>query len=168
MTNQEFSGGAQSSITTKNPLKTFGMPLVFILLILIIIGGAYAVIHSVFLSAKIEVSDQPFGGTITVKRAVVKKSGFVVIYARGRFGAPGIRIAQTEHLIPDTYVDFSLTPLETFPSEVGEISVKLQPGDKLTAIIYEDVNNDQRPDIAIDRPARTLFGGLVSSDFNLQ
>lgn len=166
--NQESTSGATPPIIKKDRRAFPAIIALASIIALIFVGVIYVLIFNVVSKSNIEVADQPLSDKIMVKKAVIKKGGFVVVYARGRFGAPGARIAQTEYLIPDTYTDFSLNLLPTYQFEGMQQLIELQPGDKMTAIVYEDTNGDQRPDPATDKPARDLFGNLISASFVIE
>lgn len=169
MTNQDSMNNAQPiGGRNKSVLRTTVITVSSVLVVAVVLGIAYAVFFNAVSKSSIEIVDQSLGETITVKKAVIKRGSFIIVYARGRFGAPGIRVAQTEYLIPDTYTDFSMNLVTAYQVEGAPQRIELQPGDRLTAIIHEDTNEDQRPDPALDRSARDLFGKLVSSDFVLK
>jgi len=169
MTNQDSMNSAQpTGGRNRGVLRIVVITVSSLLVATAALGIAYAIFFNAVSKSSIEVVDQSLGETITVKKAVIKRGSFIIIYARGRFGAPGIRIAQTEYLIPDTYTDFSMNLVTTYQVEGAPQRIELQPGDRLTAVIHEDTNEDQRPDPALDRPTRNLFGKLVSSDFILK
>ncbi len=145
----------------KIPYRSGSFWLVILLVLNLFLFGYFWLIP--LISPTIRIKDQPLSARIHVDKLSANTSGFLVLRAQVD-APPGLTVAKTSLIIPDTYYNFDLG-LEG-ESLLPEDTARVIPGTVVTATFYKDMDKNGIYTSEIDTEVATdIFGNKSQTTF---
>lgn len=162
MNSPQVSLPAGQVVSPKIPYRSWVFWLIVLLTAnLIVIGYLWL---SPMISPPIRIKDQSLEAKIQVDKLAANSNGFLVLRAQ-LDEPPGLMIAHTSLIIPDTYENFYIS-IDSDESLPRQLLAQVIPGTVVKATFYKDSDNDGTYNVNIDTEIATgILGNKIQSSF---